>query len=259
MDRHFTEDEAREVFARAAERQHAVGARGAGLSLDELRAIGAEAGLDPEHVEAAARSVALGDPEHGRQSVGPVPRGVYRTATLPTPPSDALWEHLVADARRTFSAQGKTSTVGRIREWRNGNLRVTLEPAGDGSRLHLQTRKNLNVESVSAALVLLLAGLVVAFTGSLDVAFDPESVRTGLMVAAVAAVGGAGLWTSTRSWASEREEQMAAVVQRAAEFVEPVVASPVASARARRIDASLLDDEPETEEGSAVPGRQRTR
>ena len=41
MDRQFSEDEAREVFARAAERQQADAARGQGLSLDELREIGA--------------------------------------------------------------------------------------------------------------------------------------------------------------------------------------------------------------------------
>ena len=84
MDRQFSEDEAREVFARAAERQHEVRSKGEGLSLDELRAIGREAGLDPEHIEAAARAVATGEPETGRTGLGPLPSGVFRTVVLPS-------------------------------------------------------------------------------------------------------------------------------------------------------------------------------
>ncbi|PAP78340.1 hypothetical protein [Rubrivirga marina] len=243
MDRQFTEEEAREVFARAAERQHAVGARADGLSLDELRAIGAEAGLDPEFVEAAARSVALGEPETARPSFGPIPRGVSRTVFLPDAPSDALWEQVLGDARRTFSAQGKVSGGGGVREWRNGNLRVSLEPARGGSRLHLQTRREDRVQGTVMAAVAALAGLVTLFLSTINAGFDPEAIPTSLMLIVGGALGALALGIGQRRWADERGRQMDGVIQRAAEAGEaaPPVASPNA---AGRIDPSLLADDP---------------
>lgn len=241
MDRQFTEDEAREVFARAAERQHAVGARGAGLSLDELRAIGAEAGLDPEFVEAAARSVALGEPETARPSFGPIPRGVSRTVLLPDAPSDALWEQVLGDARRTFSAQGKVSGSGRVREWRNGNLRVSLEPARGGSRLHLQTRREDRVQATIMASVVAACALVTVLLTTLGGGFDVAGNASLLMGVVVASLGAVGLGVGQRRWADERGRQMDGIIQRAAEAGGLAPEAPVASATGR-IDPSLLDD-----------------
>ncbi len=57
----FSDDEVREIFAAAAERQSeaedATSISHGGHSLAELKRIGAEAGLDPTHVEAAARAL----------------------------------------------------------------------------------------------------------------------------------------------------------------------------------------------------------
>jgi hypothetical protein len=258
MDRHFTEEEAREVFARAAERQHAVGAKGAGLSLDELRAIGAEAGLEPEFVEAAARSVALGEPETTRPSLGPIPRGVSRTVILPAAPSHALWEQVLGDARRTFSAQGKVSGSGRVREWRNGNLRVSLEPAHGASRLHLQTRRDDRVQGTVMAAVVALTGLVTLFLSTINAGFDPEAIPMSLMLIVGGALGALALGVGQRHWADERGRQMDAIIQRAAEAGETAVESSVTSS-AGRVDPSLLDDTGPDAEAHRPPDRRRTR
>ena len=265
MDRHFTEEEAREVFARAAERQHAVGARADGLSLDELRAIGAEAGLDPEFVEAAARSVALGEPETARPSLGPIPRGVSRTVLLPDAPSDALWEQVLGDARRTFAAQGTVTGSGRLREWRNGNLRVSLEPARGGSRLHLQTRRDDRVQGVLLAGFAAACGLLALFLSTLNAGFDPEAVPTWLLLIVGGSLGALALGVGQRRWADERGRQMDGIIQRAAEAGEPA-AGELAAAAPRgaatgRIDPALLDDDPAglgPEMDRAAP-RRRTR
>ncbi len=246
MDRQFSEDEAREVFARAAERQQADAARGQGLSLDELREIGRAAGLDPAHVEAAARSVALGAPEHGRTMVGPVPRGVYRTVTLAEPPSDALWAHVVADARRTFEAQGKTTEVGPIREWRNGNLRVSLEPAGDGSRLHLRSHRSDVPQVLGTGAVFALAGLVVGLLSLVGAAgAEATGAWAGMILLGLAMAG--VVWIRQSGWTSSRERQFEEVARRAE--TAGTAASPVRA----RIDPGLLHgDSPVGEEPDDV-------
>ena len=128
-DRRFSEREIREVFERAAAQQQAAAQEADGLTLGEMQEVAASAGIAPEFVARAAQAVALGEPEQGRTNAGPLPTGVYRTELLPGPPTDRLWDALVADLRRTFDAEGKVRADGRVREWRNGNLRATLEPA----------------------------------------------------------------------------------------------------------------------------------
>ncbi|MGB3544110.1 hypothetical protein, partial [Rubrivirga sp.] len=63
--RRFTTPEIEDVFARAAAAQVRDQEANLGLSMEELQAVGAEAGLDPVHVAAAARAVAEGEPDEG--------------------------------------------------------------------------------------------------------------------------------------------------------------------------------------------------
>jgi len=61
--RRYTDDEVHAIFERAAARQeeatHAEEASRAGLSLEELKEIGAEAGIDPAHIALAANELAV--------------------------------------------------------------------------------------------------------------------------------------------------------------------------------------------------------
>ncbi len=250
-ERRFSESEMREVFERAAAEQERAVRRSSedGLTLTEMQEVAASAGIAPEFVDRAARSVALGEPEQGRLMRGPIARGVYRTELLPTPPTDALWDQLVVDLRRTFSAQGKTTEGGRVREWRNGNLRATLEAAGDGSRLHLRTRRDDWVQLTVTAAVLSLVALFMAFFSSTSFGSDPEALRASLMVALGSGLGAVGLWTRQRAWAGTRERQMEEVAARTVVAAhedppgrDPVFLDPVPAAG--RIDPGLLDDDP---------------
>ncbi len=263
-ERRFSESEIREVFERAAAEQERAVRRASddGLTLAEMQEVATSAGISAEFVASAARSVALGEPEQGRLMVGPIPRGVYRTELLPAPPSDALWESLVADLRRTFSAQGKVSQVGRAREWHNSNLRVTLEPAGDGSRLRLQTRRPQYVEMAALASVVAAIGLLLAFVSSLNIGINPELMTNGLLMA----LGGSGsalaVGIGQRTWASAREQQMEEVADRArersAEEVRPALSS--GSSDSARIDPGLLDETPVWDDEAVFTGaRRRTR
>ena len=231
--RTFSEDEARDVFARAAREQQAAdeaAETGAGLTLGELQEIGRASGLDPARVAAAARTVALGEPEASRTALGPVPTGVRRTAFLAEPPTDALWERLVADARRTVGAPGRIRTAGDAREWRNGNLRMALEPAGDGSRLSFRSDRRAARTLLAASLVLAAIGLFVAVAGV-------DGLEPGLTVAVVATLAAALVALRQRGWAETRERQMAEVAERASTWsAEARLGAP-----AERLGAPLLD------------------
>ena len=251
--RRFTTPEIEEVFARAAaaqQREHEVDL---GLTVEELQAVGAEAGLDPAHVAAAARAIAAGEPEQGRESLVGVPVGVHRAATLAAPPSDALWAPLVADLQETFRARGKTEQIGEARIWRNGNLRATLSPSGDGARLRLQSNRRQDTQRLLWAAAIQAA---MAAVFPLNV-FGPEEdpvVFLSVMaaVAVVFAVGRQLVWTRTR----ERQmDDVAARAQRLAAALAPETHAPVSEPA--RLDPLRLDDVPEAE-GPTRTGR-RTR
>ena len=212
-DRRYSEREIREVFERAAREQEEVHAKAPqdGLTLAEMQEVASSAGIAPEFVERAAQSVALGEPEEGRLMLGPIPRGVSRSQILPAPPTAALWEDLVGDCQEMFEARGSVRQTGRLREWSNGNLRVTLEPLGDGSRLRVRTRR----DTVVTQLLGLGLALLVASTLTADAGFTLTNGGLWISLLVVAAVGGGGLWASQRAWSATRERQFEALSERA--------------------------------------------
>ena len=251
--RPFTEHEAREVFARAAREQQAATAAEDGLTLDELQDIGRASGLDPEHVAAAARAVRAVAPTRRRETRAGVPTGVRHTAFLAAPPSDALWNAVVADARRTFDARGTTAAAGRSREWRNGNLVARLEPDGDGSRLELRTRRDY--AGPLAWFSVVAAGLAALMVGMSLVA--GMSLAPGVAFAILAAGLGAATWSRGRAWADARESQMAGLAERAAGHAAPANAPAGASDAPlrdvfERLDADTPDDVPDDAGGFAA-------
>ena len=257
----FSESEIQEVFARAAEAQKRDDRERAdlGLTMDELQSAGAEAGLDPAHVAAAARAVASGEPDDRRETLVGLPVGVRRAATIDAPPSDELWEMLVADLQDTFSARGKTERIGEARIWRNGNLRATLGPSGDGARLRIQSNRR---EDTQRLLIGSVVSAVMAVVFSLNV-FGPEEDPVAFL--AVVALGLAALAVVRQvSWTNTREQQMEAVIGRTqrsakalglgasasdADVVEPG-AAPLPPPR-----LDLLDLGDDARQPAAAPGR----
>ncbi len=260
-DDRFSEDEIRRVFEQAAAAQARAGqdAPAAGLTLDEMAEAGADAGIPRATIEAAARSVRRGAPESGRTTLGPLPTGVFHSAPLAEPPSDAFWARLVADARRTFDARGEA--LGPDYEWRNGNLRMTLEPAGDGSRLTLRSdRRRSTAGLVAAGAIEAVVGMLMLMVG---LAGDGTLVGMGAVFLLVAAALLASAWARQRRWADTRERQMTALADRAASesasvaapVAAPAVPAPVPE-RAPRLDLGVLDDAPDM---PGAPVRRRDR
>jgi len=122
-NRRYSEKEIQAIFRRATERQEATGSADPhrGLTLDELKAIGAESGIDPAHVEAAAVGI-----ERGAVDAPPLSllerfyglsASIHVNRVIPGTIDNATWNDVVDVLRSTFNTRGQDETIGPIREW----------------------------------------------------------------------------------------------------------------------------------------------
>ena len=114
----FTENEVQEILRRAVEDLPSRGpGPGEGVSLAELRSIGAEVGIDPVHLEDAARAVA--QRRHNRPDRllgGPLSLRFERTVAGEIGPGDT--PAIVSTIRRTLGQHGVASEVLGSLEWK---------------------------------------------------------------------------------------------------------------------------------------------
>ena len=128
-ERRYTQEEIQEIFRRATERQAGKQQAENGLTLDELRAIGQESGINPAHIDAVARDIArdeTGAPGATLQ-VPDAPSGVERfyrmpasariQGVVPGPVDDEAWRDIVSMLESVFQNAGETTEAGPIREW----------------------------------------------------------------------------------------------------------------------------------------------
>jgi hypothetical protein len=163
-ERRFSEEDAAEIFRRAAELEQA-GTQSLpgreGMSLAQLQAYGQEAGLAPELIAAAARSLAQDRPPELRETLG-MPLGVRHVVELDAPMTDARWEQMVGELRDRFDARGTVKVDGNLRQWTNGNLSVMVEPTARGSRVRFRTTNGRSRALMTAGASQIAAGAVVA-------------------------------------------------------------------------------------------------
>ena len=216
----FTEEEAAAIFERAARSEVAVTrpAPSEGMTLAELQDAGREAGLAPGLIARAAAELENTPASAGRRFGLPVRVG--HDVALPRPLTDAEWEQLVSDCRRTFDAKGVLRQDGNFREWSNGNLHVLLEPDGrGGQRLALRTTNETAKELIDSGAFMGALGasslLVWAITAALNL---PASPVFGVIGAICLGLGGLffgfGALPVGR-WAARRQAQMKQIAERA--------------------------------------------
>lgn len=240
-ERTYREDEVSEIFELASSAEGAilpVRADPKGLTLAELQEVGAEVGLSPERVAAAAAAVQARLPVLPRKTWMGYPVGVGRVVELPRAATDHEWQILLGDLRQTFHAYGQIERHEQTREWSNGNLHAFLEPTEAGHRLRMGTQKGGSKETTVMGAVAAGFGLLLLVTSGLDAAtFGTtfESVLPALM-----ALGGGGMLAGNflrlKNWAAKREAQM--------EYI---------GARARALLAAPPDGPDEVSRSSASP------
>ena len=219
--RRYGDDEVREIFSLATTRgtaDRSVPTESGGLTLDELRHIAREAGIDPARVAQAAASLdARGKPAPVRRMLG-LPIGLSRVVDLPRAPTDREWEQLISEFRTAFGAPGQATTSGGLREWSHGDLHISVEPTERGEQLRLSTRNEAAVALNGLAFVTgarsLLMGAVIAAEGKPEKALVALGMFGGIALIAF----GANVLRLPR-WARERERQMEAIAEHAVKLL----------------------------------------
>jgi hypothetical protein len=220
----FSDEETRQLLARAANRQEEAdralpGRHGGSVhTLAVVRAAAENVGIDPLHVEAAAKEILL------RRGAAPVrtraglPMELRLQRVLPGPVSDAQWERMVAEFRKEFRKSGSTSQFGPVREWISGNeassmpITVRVEPVEEGTllTLHQETKTMSDLVYVVGGTfsgVAATFGVIAALTQTVSVALPVFLLAGGLIASAM-------VWGGYRAWMPRQEKQFRAVLDR---------------------------------------------
>lgn len=192
-----------------------------GLTLSQVEEIATAVGIPVDAVRRAVAAEARGDlvPTTKRTALG-IPFGVSRQVELPRGMTDVEWDRVVVRLRETFGAEGKVTREGSIRGWRNGNLRVVLEPTAQGSRIRMSTmrgdasmRTQAGIGAVAVSVT--MAGLMSMASGA--------TARNWAAVGMMAAVGATLLVRNVLAlprWARIRAGQMEALSAEIGEIME---------------------------------------
>lgn len=251
MPHRFSEDDARRIFARAAERQR-VDAPEEGLTLAELQEIGLAAGLDPTNVAAAVAEIQAGGGHAPGPSFAGIPSEWRRVRVLPVAVTDAAWERMVADLRRTFKQTGTPSQIGRVREWTASlsghgsadGLRFALEPTDAGTRVtaeivYRDSVRALRGLSWAFPMVAALTGLLPLLSGRAELWILP--VVLAVIFAAV--VGGVA--ASFRVASGRKQRDLDALLDRFDVIARDTAPEPpTGRLDDARLGDALLDDAP---------------
>ena len=184
------------------------------MTLAELQDIGREAGLSPDAVASAARSLEI-RPQAGVRRYLAMPIGVERTVELHRKLTEAEWERLVVQLREVFNARGVVSSNGSFRQWTNGNLQALLEPTANGHRLRMSTVRASSIFSLNVGVGVIGTGAIMAIAsavgGHLGDTWTGAAMISSLGLGSIAVSG-----LRLPSWARRRARQMESITSRLA-------------------------------------------
>ena len=255
--RTYTEREIAAIIERAAERQAEADRReGApGLTLDEIEKLGAEAGIDPAHLRAAAQEVGT----HGTVSRGE--SGMTRTHVhverwVDGPLLPEAWEDTVGHLRHHFGADmssmmgvtpNEVQQVRQSHEWRHTSglgvqTHVTASPRGDRTRLRITQLVGLSsTRNEGIAYGSLIAGTLATIASVVGlVGTDNGLVALGAFLLMLLAAAAIVIPVVTRLDAKWREKKLGQLGT-LADDLAPILAAP--AARTQQTDGDMVAGE----------------
>jgi hypothetical protein len=210
-ERRYSDEEVHRILAEAVEVDATLDTgAGRGLTLAEIQSVAAEAGVSPASVSAAVAALDHAPRVQVVPRVFGLPVGVTRTVVLPGAIDDAGWQRLVAYLQNTFEARGREDQGAGRRQWRNGNLRISVETVGGTTLLHLRTRKESARSLIRGGGGFAFAGLVLEATNA--IAHVGAGAFAGAVALALAGVGMAAAGAlQLPGWSGARGRQFDAV------------------------------------------------
>jgi hypothetical protein len=180
--RKFTDREVHEILKRAVEKAPSRAlVRNEGHSLEELKTIGAEVGIDPARLEDAARAVTLDDGNRPNRLLGgPTILNFERRVEGELGPEDT--PEILSVIRRAMGHQGKLDEVGGTLEWSakadSGERYVTLW-SRDGTTT---IRSSANLSNMAVLTYLPAGAIGLILSGSGIASFIKEGSLVGLVL-----------------------------------------------------------------------------
>lgn len=169
-DRKFSDREVREIIKKAVEQSSSKElVKAEGLSLDEIKAIGGEVGIDPERLEAAALAVMRGGTGGTKNKLfgGPIVLDFEEKVPAEFDPQDT--PELLSLIRRIMGQQGEAEELHGSIEWSvkgdMGERYVTLAPR-DGTTT-IRGSANLSNAAILTYLPVGIVGTIGAVAGTI--------------------------------------------------------------------------------------------
>lgn len=227
--RRYSDEEVHAIFERAAARQEeaksAEEASRAGLSVEELQQIGAEAGIDPAHVALAASELEGQKHTKGTQQTEAflgIPTRISDSRRIRGQVGDEEWERIVHELRDIFGRDGIAGEIGKVREWTvspgigksDRPVKVTVKPEGDETTVivNQELKGQAMGFSIAAGVYLgmaLVMMLVDTFTGG-----DGPPIGVSLMFVGLAALFWGGAQVGTRIHAKRQRAKFERTLDR---------------------------------------------
>lgn len=221
------------LIQRATELQESRDSRnpGSGLPLREIERIGAEIGISPADLRAAAMDLeASGSASKGQSLVGG-PFEVVSRSHLSIVIGDEEWARIVAELRRMTGSPGRVEMVAGRLEWTRTvsdlgqvmeSTQVTLTPGEDGTIVDLRTRFGGGARFAYVVSVLLGGGVAGIFL---------DGAAAGQLLSTLAVGGGVagGLATGRLSvglWARRRRKELKTLAAWLQGEIDPEVPEP---------------------------------
>lgn len=148
MTRRFDDQEVAEILSRATEPRNPLalpdaGSRG-GLTLEDVKDIASEAGIDPARVDEAANSLVRPPPSSRLDIFVGAPTAVRYETEVGAVVGDDDRAEVVRLIRAALDRQGVVGGRGRTLEWMDqdgfGGRNVVVSPTGDGTRIEVSGR-----------------------------------------------------------------------------------------------------------------------
>ena len=263
----FNEKQVSGILKRAAELQAGDAGDERGLSLDELRAIAAEVGIDPRFVEQAAFETGRPAPKKQGFAFWGAPVRLTDERVLTQPVDEDEWGAMVEEMRRVYGHVGTVSEVGGTRTWSYGSRRTSTTAAVSltqrRGRTYVTAQRNLDQE---IAVTFAPAGSQVLVFTLLMAMGELFSLGVGFNIVAAAALfltAFFGLRAIVGYIGRKEQRKMTDVldrIERIAGESEGLGDAPVETpARAAARPASLLTGLEEAPEAPSDASRARTR
>jgi len=218
-DRQYNDREIGKLIQRATELHEAEeGSTEHSLSLKDVEQIARDLGVSSEHVQAAAQEMDLNAIMSDKFTLFGGPFREQYSHVVEGELNDAQWEDIVLELRRITGGSGKTTQIGRIREWSRiikdmdmtlHGLQVTLRPNRGETTIDLE--KHFGILAFFTFLMSGVGGFVLfgAFVSALGV--------SGPLAFTLAMMGGLITMSTARAifslWRKKHRKRLQAYAQ----------------------------------------------